>query len=661
MTRTAIAVIVVLLACSAEAARQTASPADDSASAPPRLSPQEAIPPAELEAFVDGLVHQAMDAEHIAGASVSVVQSGRIVLEKGYGFADVARSRRVDPHSTMFRIGSITKTFTWIAVMNAIAAGRMSLDDPLNKYLPPQLQVPDEGFAQPIRIRHLMTHSPGFDDLMLGHVFETAASDVRPLAVYLQEERPLRVREPGRVSSYSNYGVALAGAALEQITGRAWQQIVEETIVAPLDMRYTSAREPYPAREELPAPMPAELANNLSKGYRWSGLDHEAQDFEYITHIAPAGAMSTSAGDMARYMLMLLNGGSLDGATVIEAAAVGAFQSSMTTFPPTVGNWNAGFLEARLPGGFRSIGHDGGSMLFFSSMVLAPELNLGVFVTTNTEGGDRLSNVLPARIVERFYAKPQRSSAGAPELAAAAADYDGHYLRTRRPYQGLQGFLFRLLTTPARVTGDGYLTVGLMGPVQRFVPGAAPGEFKAAHPDGFTQSIRIVLEGNRATRIDTPLMAFERVGLLRQPPLLAGAAAVALVAALGTLVRIRARFARRLAQTRSQRLANLMQTAAAASWLVSAAAFGVFGATAINDESTLVYLWPMRSFLVFSIAALAASVLTGGMLVAVPAVWQGRDGAWTRARKVRYTAATLAFAAFAAMLAYWGALQPWNP
>jgi CubicO group peptidase (beta-lactamase class C family) len=243
--------IVILPACSADASSQTAFPADDSPDARPRLEPQQAIPPAELEAFVDGLVHQAMDAEHIAGASVSVVQSGRIVLEKGYGFADVALSRRIDPHTTMFRIGSITKTFTWIAVMNAIAAGRMSLDDPLNTHLPPHLQVPDEGFAEPIRIRHLMTHAPGFDDLMLGHVFETAARNVRPLAVYLQEERPRRVREPGRVSSYSNYGVAPAGAALEQITGREWQQIVEDTIVTPLGMRYTSAREPYPARREL--------------------------------------------------------------------------------------------------------------------------------------------------------------------------------------------------------------------------------------------------------------------------------------------------------------------------------------------------------------------------------------------------------------------------
>jgi hypothetical protein len=408
--------------------------------------------------------------------------------------------------------------------------------------------------------------------------------------------------------------------------------------------------------------MSAELANNLSQGYRWRGLGHMAQDFEYITHIAPAGAMSSSAGDMARYMLMLLNGGSLDGTIVIDATAARAFQTPMTSLPPKAGNWNAGFLDARLPGGFTSIGHDGGSMLFFSSMVIAPELNLGMFVTTNTEGGGRLSNVLPARIVERFYAtKPPRPSAGAPDLVQAAEEYDGHYLRTRRPYQGLQGFLFRLLTTPARITADGYLTVGLMGPVQRFVPGDAPGEFTAAYADGFTPSIRIVREGNGATRMDTPLMAFERVGLLRQPPLLAGAAAVVIVVALGTLARIRTRFARHLAHTRGQHLANILQVAAAVSWLVSAAAFGLFAATAIGDELTLVYLWPMPSIVAFSIAALAASVLTGGMVLAVPAVWRGGEGAWTRGRKLRYMAATLTFAAFAAMLTYWGALQPWNP
>ena len=106
----------------------------------PRLAPGQPIPPAELEAMVDGMVRQAMTRDHIAGLAVAVVQDGQVILKKGYGFA--GPNRPVDPDRTLFRIGSISKTFTWIAVMKEVEAGRMRLDAPINDYLPKGLQVP---------------------------------------------------------------------------------------------------------------------------------------------------------------------------------------------------------------------------------------------------------------------------------------------------------------------------------------------------------------------------------------------------------------------------------------------------------------------------------------------------------------------------------------
>src|SRR5690606_8180558 len=89
----------------------------------PRLAPGEPIPPAELEAFIDGAVTTAMAEHRIVGVTVAAVQGGQIVLEKGYGFADLEARRRVDPAATLFRIGSITKTFTWIEIMRLVEAG----------------------------------------------------------------------------------------------------------------------------------------------------------------------------------------------------------------------------------------------------------------------------------------------------------------------------------------------------------------------------------------------------------------------------------------------------------------------------------------------------------------------------------------------------------
>ena len=172
----------------------------------PRLASGEPIPPAELEAFVDATVQLGMDEQHVAGVAVSVVQNGRVVLNKGYGFASFDPLRPVDPDTTLFRIGSITKTFTWILAMRAVEAGKLDLDAPINRYLPPDLQVPDEGFAQPIRMRDLMTHSAGFEDRFAGILFIFDPTRIVPLESYLRDYRTHRVREPGVVTSYSNYG-----------------------------------------------------------------------------------------------------------------------------------------------------------------------------------------------------------------------------------------------------------------------------------------------------------------------------------------------------------------------------------------------------------------------------------------------------------------------
>ena len=187
----------------------------------PRLQPGKPIQPSELEAFVDATVRIGMDEANVAGVAVSIVQDGRIVLNKGYGFASFDPVRPVDPDTTLFRIGSITKTFTWIAVMRAVEAGKIDLDAPVNRYLPVELQIPDDGFEQPIRVRDLMTHAPGFEDRFAGVLFIFAPERLMSLERFLRDYRPRRVRAPGVVTSYSNYGTALAGALVASVERHA--------------------------------------------------------------------------------------------------------------------------------------------------------------------------------------------------------------------------------------------------------------------------------------------------------------------------------------------------------------------------------------------------------------------------------------------------------
>jgi CubicO group peptidase (beta-lactamase class C family) len=629
-----------------------------------RLSPDQPIPRAELEAFIDGVVRQSMATDHIVGVAVSVVQAGTVVFKKGYGFANLEEGHRVDPDTTLFRIGSITKTFTWIGLMKAVEAGKLGLDDPVNDYLPPELRIPDQGFTLPIRIKHLMMHSPGFEDRALGQLFEKDSNEVRPLARYLRDERPARVREPGLISSYSNYGVALAAAAVQHIEGRLWQDAIETEILGPLGLTSTSVREPYPSRADLPRSMPPTLAANLSKGYRWAGVNHRSRDYEYITHIGPAGVMSAAAGDIARYMLMLLNDGTLDGVRVFGPVAATAFRSPMTAFPADVGNWDGGFMETRLPGGFRRFGHGGATLSFFSNMALAPELKLGVFVTTNTEGGGKLTGVLPARIVDRFYAPPTEASAGSRELVKTASIYRGEYLQTRRRYGGLQAFLFRLTATQVDVTPDGYLTFNFLGQNQRFVPANQVDQFRSVDDQsGPWNGLLFRREGDRAVRIEVPEVALERVGPLFWRPALLFLTALTLLTSLAVLVTAFVRRGRGLTATRAQRIAGYLQTTSALVWIASAVVFGVFMTSVAGDQTDLIYNWPTPPILIFSTLSLVGTLLAASTVLLLPAVWRRGPGVatWTWWRKLRFTAAALVFVVFGGLLGLWGALQPWNP
>src|SRR5262249_37316815 len=201
--------------------------------------------------------------------------------------------------------------------------------------------------------------------------------------------------------------------------------------------------------------------------------------FEYITPVAPAGVMSASAGDMSRYMLMLLGDGTLDGVTVFGRRAAEAFRTPMTMTPRELGAMDAGFFEAPLPGGFRSYGHNGGTLSFFTNMTLVPDLRLGIFVATNTEGGSQFSDPLPSRIVERFYGPlPAPPPAPVDDFAEKARVYTGTYLGTRRAYRGLEGFVSRIqgvLTVTS--SSEGYLLARLGYETRRLEAAGPPDSF----------------------------------------------------------------------------------------------------------------------------------------------------------------------------------------
>ena len=388
---------------------------------------------------MDGAVRASMADQHIAGVAVAVVQNGQVLLKKGYGVSKLDPATPVDPDRTLFRLGSISDTFTWITLMKEAEAGHIRLTTPINLYLPEKLQIRDQGFKRPIMVRDLLTHTPGFEDRALGQLYEEDPDRVRSLADYLRQERPRRVREAGSIPVYSNYGAALAGEAVAYVNGHRYQDIVDSEIIQPLGMTRTTFLEPYPARGDLPPPMPGYLAADVSTGYRWAGGVLRPQAFEYATQVAPAAAASSTAADMARYMQMILNGGQLGGVAIYGPDTARGFSTTLQASAPGVNGWDDGFMEYSLPGGLRGQGHTGDTLWFHSNLVVVPALGLGVFVTTNTDTGGELAANLPGQIVAQFYspAAPLLRP-GSPSLVDQASIYAGTYLDERRPYGGLE-------------------------------------------------------------------------------------------------------------------------------------------------------------------------------------------------------------------------------
>jgi CubicO group peptidase (beta-lactamase class C family) len=643
-------------------------PAPPPAAAKARLEPGTAIPPAELEALVDGAVRQAMADRHVAGASVAVVQDGHVVLKKGYGLAGVAPARAVDPDKTLFRIGSISKLFTWTLVMQEVERGRLKLDSPVNLYLPERLQVRDQGALRQVTLRDLMTQSAGFETKTLGRLFEVRSGRVRSLDTYLRQERPRRVWVPGAMPEYSNYGAGLAGAAVAQVEGKPFMDAADADLIRPLNLARTTFREPYPAADYLPAPIAPELAADTAQGLLWTGTAYSAQPYEYVSQIAPAGSASSTAGDMARFMRLILASGTLDGTRLYGPATAQAFRTVTLRSGPGLPGWAAGFWERPLPGGFDGFGHEGQTLNFRSNLVTVPALNLGIFISADSDSGAALVEDLPGEIVGRFYAVPQPRAEGSPDLYAQRQAYAGDYLNEDRRYGGLEQFV-ALLNDRVRidVSPDGRLLVTggagqNQGQGRAFTPTGQPDQFSQAgapeHVGGFQMNNGVAVRWLDPSGART----YERVRWWWRRRVILAGTLLTLLAAGATLVGLFTRDRLQFRQTDVQGRASAIQTSTAILWFIAVGGFGWWALRASRDPTVAFAEWPGPFVAIASSSALVASLCSFGQVLMLPVVWRGgrRVESWTSWRKLRFSLTSLIFLAFGVILMMWGALQPWS-
>ncbi len=450
MNRLASALLAALLLLpAAPVLAATAAAPAGTAHAVPAMTSQD------LGTFLDGLVPYAIRRAGIAGAVIVVVKNGKVLLSKGYGYADVAKQSPVIPDRTIFRPGSISKLFTWTSVMQLVQAGKLNLDTDVNHYI--DFTIPPK-YGKPITLRDLMTHSGGFEDTGRD-LFVKHKNQLYPLDRYLKERLPARIFPPGTTIAYSNYGATLAGYIVQRVSGEPFDQYVARHIFAPLHMDHSSFAQPLPPR----------LAALMSTGYNVAS--GTPVPFEYV-EAAPAGALSSTGTDMAKFMLAYLGGGRYDGGTILDPRTVRQMFTLQLAPAPGMNGFDLGFYQENR-NGLQIVGHAGDTNAFHSDLHLLLQKHIGIFMSLNSAGHNGAAEDVRVRIfraiLDRYfpYTAPQEKTVADP--APDAARVAGWYLTSRREETALS-FLYALGQVQVTKNDDGTIEVSMLkGPAQNLL------------------------------------------------------------------------------------------------------------------------------------------------------------------------------------------------
>lgn len=427
----------------------------------------QTLPPAPdtstFPGYFDAQIPAYLREYNIAGAVVAVVENSEPVHLAGYGFANLEARVPMDATQSIVHIGSAGKTFTAIAVMQLVEQGLIDLDADVTTYI--DFDIPAT-YPESITIRHLLTHTPGFEAHDLGIIrFDSALLPVS--RDYLTHNLPDRVRPPGAAIGYSNYGMALLGYVIERVSGMSLSDYLDSAILAPLAMTHSSAQI---------AP-PDDVLSDMAVGY--SGM--QPQPTEYIAAFGAAPVRSTAA-DMANYMIANLQLGQLGEAQILQPETAHAMQTQQFSVASGLNGIGFGFYEMSR-NGEHILGHLGTTNYFHTLLLLFPERQLGIFVSFNSAEGAQIlrsGGHFMDDLLNHFF--PQTFTAVMPpaDFTRHADDYSGVYFWNNRFGQTtIEKLLSLPETVTISITDDNRL---------RVESGGIGRTFTAIEPDRFIRS-----------------------------------------------------------------------------------------------------------------------------------------------------------------------------
>ena len=499
----------------------TAASAEEPA---PGVTAAHELNAADVEAWLGGLMTYGLKSGDIAGAVVAVVKDGKVLFKSGYGYADVERKAPMDAERVMTRIGSTSKLFTWTAVMQLVEQGKLDLNENVDSYL--DFKVSPAG-GRPITLTDLMNHRGGFEE-GLKDVLTFDPQRAQPTATYLKEHpRPL-LFPAGSVPAYSNYGASLAGYIVERASGEPFDRYIENHIFLPLGMRNSTFEQPLPER----------FKGKVSNGYRTASLP--PQPYELVV-TRPAGSVTTTAADMTRFMLALVQQGSLDSAAILRSETVQTMYSPSAAVPPGFAAMAHGFFrETR--NGRTVVGHGGDTVFFHTDFALLPDEGVGIFCSFNSRGRDEavygLRKALIDQFMDRYFPRAPEAQK-AVTLASAAADAQkiaGRYESSRRIEHGFLSIFYLLQQATIAANSDGTVDAP-----KAFEPGTA--RYREVAPDIWREidgTRQLALENVNGVKTvvdsENPTSVLQEVPGHRAAPFNLTVLAVSLAVAIGTVV-----------------------------------------------------------------------------------------------------------------------------
>jgi CubicO group peptidase (beta-lactamase class C family) len=576
-------VVVLFLTLSLSGQKPQVNPLAPKAKAPapagPPISGTHELTPQDISAFLDGIMPQQLATDDIAGAVISIVKDGKVIFAKGYGYSDMEKRTPVSPDNTLFRPGSISKLFTWTAVMQLVEQGKLDLDRDVNDYL--DFKIPAK-YPKPITLRNIMTHTPGFEET-IQELFVKDAKDLSPVGEYVKKHLPTRIYPPETTPAYSNYATTMAGYIVQRVSGQDYYDYIEQHILKPLDMAHSTFRQP------LPDP----LKGLASKGY--DVASEPAKGFEFV-EAAPAGSSSVSAMDMTHFMMAHLQDGKYEGVQILKPETAQLMHSRQFANLPEMNAMCLGFYE-ETRNGHRIIGHAGDTEAFHSDLHLIADSQLGFFISYNSAGkgeGRAREEVWHAFLDRYFPYEPPK----ADPVATSALDIQnlsGHYVVSRRADKTIMKVLNVVGETKVSGNDDGTLSVSDLKDSS-----GVPKKFREIAPLLFREvngqdkvGFKRDESGNFVEAIDFPFMVFHKASINQnsafQIPMIITALALAVLTIIlwPVMAIVRRHYGQRLELTPQQRRLRLLVRLACVMFAIFFLAYGLFFSMALKDIGLL--------------------------------------------------------------------------